>query len=57
MTKCHTCAGDGEIEVCSSCSNEVENCECETESPTENEECPDCEGDGEIDDDETEEED
>lgn len=46
--KCDHCNGDGEVEVCTACANEVENCECDDEQPTENEECPECHGDREV---------
>lgn len=51
---CGHCNGDGEVEVCTSCANEVENCECDDEeiAPSESEECPECNGSGEIDDEE-----
>ena len=46
--KCEHCDGDGEVEVCTVCANEVENCECDDEQPTKNEECPECHGDREV---------
>lgn len=45
---CSVCTGEGEIEICMVCANAVDNCECAVEQPTAMEECPECDGTGDA---------
>lgn len=48
--RCGVCVGEGEIEVCTTCANAVDNCECDQDSlpETEMEPCPECDGTGDV---------
>lgn len=51
--KCGHCDGSGvECEVCLTCNEQLDNCNCEGTQPTEEIECSVCGGTGEIDEDE-----
>jgi DnaJ-class molecular chaperone len=47
--RCSVCAGEGEIETSMTCANVVDNCECDSESAAEMEECSECHGTGDPD--------
>ncbi len=53
MVRCEHCGGDGEIETCIDCHNVVENCTCHV-TRSAFEDCPECNGAGEVDDEEEE---
>lgn len=51
MITCPACLGLGQVEFCSECHEEIDNCKCSTlDAPTREDTCPVCEGDGEIED-------
>lgn len=42
------CAGDGELEVCTTCETDLDNCDCDEEPSTRCEECHKCGGTGDA---------
>lgn len=50
---CYECSGSGEHEYCLDCDLSVQHlCECDSSSGSYTEDCEECNGDGEIEDDE-----
>lgn len=49
--RCSYCGGDREIEICSICEEELDNCTCEEVQPTRLVACPECDGEGETEED------
>lgn len=50
MERCEICSGEGEIEICTICNENIENCTClgDMVPPIETITCSECDGDGEI---------
>lgn len=51
LTRCHNCDGDGEFEMCRTCTETVDNCACDDDSTlpeVDFEECSECHGTGEV---------